>query len=381
MMPNEAKFLDKSQLQNKVAIVVGTRPGIIMFAPVIKEMAEKNVEFILIHTGQHYSPNMDSQFFVDLKLPKPDYKLNNVKTYTTHGKQTAAMLSGVEEILLLERPKLILVGGDANTHLASALAARKLRIQVGHVEAGERSYDWRMPEEHNRRMIDHISDHLFTTNEKGAELLKKESVQGTIHITGNPIVDATNQHRLISQDKSKILEEWSLNENCFCVLTTHREENVDFPNILKSTLEGVAMAAQSLNCEVIFLSHPRTIKRINEFGLRSWVEKDLGIPIRQGLGYLDFLHVVASSKMIFTDSGGVQQEACIQKIPCVTLRENTEWTETLDIGANVLAGTTVDGIVTATEKILAGFNNDWEIPFGDGKAAKRIVEVVKTVVA
>ncbi|RMD60226.1 UDP-N-acetylglucosamine 2-epimerase (non-hydrolyzing), partial [Candidatus Parcubacteria bacterium] len=176
------KVFDSGELEPKIGVVVGTRPGIVMFAPIIHALRAKNVPHFVIHTGQHYSPNMDDVFFRDLNLPTPDYRLEGVAECLTHGAQTATMLEGIEAILLKERPKLVLVGGDANTNLAGGLAARRLRIGVGHVEAGERSFDWRMPEEHNRRILDHISDLLFATDDRSVAHLRKESVQGAIHI-------------------------------------------------------------------------------------------------------------------------------------------------------------------------------------------------------
>jgi UDP-N-acetylglucosamine 2-epimerase (non-hydrolysing) len=198
----EIKILHAGDLNNELAVIVGTRPGIVMFAPIIHQLRKENLRYFVVHTGQHYSPNMDDQFFEDLELAAYDYRLDGVAERKTHGSQTAAMLEGIEKILMQRRPRLVLVGGDANTNLAGALAARKLQIKVGHVEAGERSYDWRMPEEHNRVMIDHISDYLFITGEKAAENLKAEGIRGKICLTGNPIVDASLNHLDIAKRKS-----------------------------------------------------------------------------------------------------------------------------------------------------------------------------------
>lgn len=373
-MKHEIKVIDQNNLESKIGVVVGTRPGIVMFAPIIHELRHSGAPFFIIHTGQHYSSNMDAQFFEDLDLPVPEYRLKDVSKRKTHGAQTAAMLEGIEEILMEERPALVLVGGDANTNLAGALAARKLRIAVGHVEAGERSYDWRMPEEHNRRIIDHISEYLFTTGEKGRERLKKESVQGEIFVTGNPIVDASNQHLLLAKQKSDVLERFGLEQGRYALLTTHREENVDFKELLKSSLEGVSEASRKVDLPVIFLVHPRTKKRLHEFGLWDWVNENPGLIVKDAVGYLDFLNLIAHSQLVFTDSGGVQQEACIHFVPAVTLRENTEWVETLDHGANRLAGTDKERIVRAAEEALSVERN-WPIPFGKGDTAKQIVRL------
>ena len=378
MVDQESKVLVREKLNKQVGLVVGTRPSIVLFAPIIHELRKRNISHFIVHTGQHYSPNMGLQFFKDLNLPEPDYKIEGVADKTTHGGQTAVMLEGVESVLMEEQPTLFLVGGDANTNLAGALAARKLRIQVGHVEAGERSFDWRMPEEHNRRIIDHISEHLFVTGEKGKKHLLTESVQGEIYITGNPKVDASLQHLRVAKETSKALEEFGLTSNEYAILTTHREENVDFPELLRDELEGISQASQKYHFPVLFLAHPRTIKRLHEFGFWEWVNRLPGLDVQPGVGYLDFINLLAHARLVFTDSGGVQQEAAIHQVPAITLRNNTEWIETLETGANRLAGTDPDRIVAATEEALS-VECEWSIPFGDGKAAKKIVGIVEKI--
>lgn len=374
-MSHEIKVFDPSQLEKKAGVVVGTRPSIVMFAPIIHELRRRNIPHFVVHTGQHYSPNMDTQFFSDLELPPPDYKLDNVAAKKTHGAQTAAMLEGMEAVFIKERPKIVLVGGDANTNLAGALAARKLRIKIGHVESGERSFDWRMPEEHNRRMIDHISEHLFATGEKGKSHLLHESVRGEIHIVGNPIVDASLQHVDLAKNKSAVLSRFGLQPGGYALLTTHREENVDFSGRLRGALEGVSQASALLQVPVIFLAHPRTLKRLKEFEMLEWAKSLNGIQLHEAVGYLDFLNLIAQAKLVFTDSGGVQQESCILGVPCVTLRDNTEWVETLELGANALAGVVPEVIVEKTQEMLQT-KRGWDNPFGDGQTAKRIADVV-----
>lgn len=307
-------------------------------------------------------------------MPDPNYKIEGVADKKTHGGQTAAMLAGIESVLMKERPMLVLVGGDANTNLAGALAARKLRMQVGHVEAGERSFDWRMPEEHNRRIIDHISDLLFATGENGKAHLVKESVQGRIFVTGNTIVDASLQHFEIARRKSDALERFGLSPGSYGLMTTHREENVDFEETLRGSLEGVSASAERLGMPVLLLAHPRTQKRLREFGLEAWAQKLHGLRIHEAVGYLDFLNLLANASIVFTDSGGVQQEACIHHVPAVTLRENTEWVETLEYGANRLAGTDVGRIVAAAEEAYHA-ERTWPVPFGNGDAAIKIVDI------
>jgi UDP-N-acetylglucosamine 2-epimerase (non-hydrolysing) len=369
----EIKFLRAEQLQPKVCVVVGTRPGIVMFSPIIRELERRGVDFFVLHTGQHYSYNMDRTFFEDLKLKEPRYRLDTVQYCKLHGEQTAEMLKGCERALLEERPRLVLVGGDANTNLAGALAARKLGISVGHIEAGERSGDWRMPEEHNRVMIDHISELLFTTNEKGRRNLVRDNVRGRIIVSGNPIVDAAYQNLEIAKEKSAVMERFALKAGGYLLMTLHREENVDSKRNLGDAIEGVSRVYRRFGTRVVFLAHPRTVKRIREFGLEEQVRSAAGLDIREPVGYLDFLRLMADARLVLTDSGGVQQESFILKRPCVTLRENTEWTETLKMKGNSLAGTDPQKIVARVGKMLKAVP-DWGEPFGDGRSAERIVE-------
>lgn len=378
-MMRDIKVLQPEDLVQQAAIVVGTRPGIIMLAPVIHEFRQRGLPHFVIHTGQHYSPNMDGQFFAELELAAPDFRLDGVSDKRTHGGQTAVMLEGIENVLMARRPCLLLVGGDANTNLAGALAARKLHISVGHVEAGERSGDWRMPEEHNRVVIDHIADHLFATDAKSVANLEREHVRGEIHLVGNPIVDASLRHRETAMRRSNALTRFGVEPGRYALLTTHREENVDVAANLRGALEGVAEAARALGLRVLFLVHPRTRKRLAEFDLAGWAGTLPGFVTADAVGYLDFLALLANSCLVFTDSGGVQQEACIHKIPCVTLRDNTEWTETLAIGANRLAGCDPFRIAAAAGAAITAPRR-WGMPFGDGAAA-RIVDVAERVVA
>lgn len=374
------KILTGSELQKRVAVVIGTRPGIVMFSPIIRELARRQVPFFTIHAGQHYSYNMDRQFFQDLNLPDSDYKLEEVKNCKLHGEQTARMLEGIEKILLQEKPRIVIVGGDANCNLAGALAARKLRIMVAHLEAGERSYDWRMPEEHNRRIIDHISEFLFATNEKSRQNLLKEQVQGEIFITGNPIVDAALQNQRIATEKSDILKRFDLTSKKYFILTTHREENVDSKDNLENIISGMGLVAERIGMPIVFLAHPRTKNRLEQFGLLNRIK---GIPnflLKDAVGYLDFLFLLAKAQLSFTDSGGVQQESCILKRPCVTLRENTEWIETVDSGVNILAGTNPAKILAGAKKMVK-FAGPWPQPFGAGKSAAQIVAHLRNKLA
>jgi UDP-N-acetylglucosamine 2-epimerase (non-hydrolysing) len=366
--------LDSGSLRKEIAVLVGTRPGIIMFAPIIHQLKRKQIPFITIHSGQHYSPSMDAEIFDDLGLTQPEYRLVGVSAKRTHGGQTAAMLEGIEAILIERRPALLLVNGDANTHLAGALAARKLHIAVAHVEAGERSNDWRMPEEHNRVIIDHISDLLFATNQKGLANLQAEGVKGKAYVVGNPLVDASLEHAGLARSKSTVLNSLGVIPKGYAVLTLHREENVDHADLLQNALNGVSQAASKHGWPVIFPAHPRTIKRLQEFGLEQWARDLSGILFSPALAYLDFLKLLINSRLVFTDSGGVQQEACLHQVPCVTLRKNTEWTETMEIGANRLAGTDPAAICEAVAGWEGEAHNEWPQPFGQPGASERIAE-------
>jgi UDP-N-acetylglucosamine 2-epimerase (non-hydrolysing) len=358
--------------------VLGTRPGIVMLSPVVRELVRRELPFFVLHSDQHYSHNMDRQFFDDLMLPEPAHRLDGVAGQTLHGSQTAAMLAGCEQVFLAERPCLVLVGGDANTNVAAALAARKLQTQVGHVEAGERSMDWRMPEEHNRVIIDHISEYLFTTNAKATENLRRESVRGRIVETGNPIVDAVHENLAIAASRLGVLGELGVEAERYFVMTVHREENVDSPEALRGILEGVMLLCQGLAHPIVFAVHPRTQRRLNEFGLQQFADSIHGLSMVPALDYLSFISLLSHAALVITDSGGVQQEACLLRVPCLTVRDTTEWTETVAIGANALVGTSPDMILKGASEMMNA-PRSWDNPFGDGAAAARIVNVAEEV--
>lgn len=374
-MQKDIKTFQRNELGNEVCVIVGTRPGIVMLAPVIHALKARGLPFFVLHTGQHYSPNMDAQFFEDLNLPQPEHRIEGVADHKTHATQTAAMMVGIEDVLMKRRPRLVLVNGDANTNLAGALAARKLQMIVAHVESGQRSYDWRMPEEHNRVIMDHISDLVFASDDTAVEILKGENVKGKIVNVGNPIVDASLQNVKIAKEESQILSRLGLSPQSYAVMTAHREENVDNETALRNILQGVSDAATALNLPVIFPAHPRTEKRLKEFGLYDWACALPGLHLEAALGYLDFTALLAAARLVFTDSGGVQQEACIHRIPCVTTRNTTEWTDTLKIGANRLAGHDPAAIVAKAREAVES-PTDWHIPFGDGTTAEKIVDEI-----
>lgn len=351
-------------------IVLGTRPEIIKLAPIIRECDARALEYTIIHTGQHYSENLDQVFFDQLELPTPDHNLGVGSG--SHGAQTAEMITGIESLVLEIEPDIVLVQGDTNSVLAGAIATSKLNAELGHVEAGLRSFDREMPEETNRVLTDHAADYLFAPTDKSAQLLRQEGIPDRrIEITGNTVVDAVYQNQELAAKKSSILETLSVTEEEFVLMTAHRAENVDDRARYRGMLTGAAKVGRELDCEVIYPIHPRAQNRLDEF--------DLTVPesvrLIDPLDYLDFLRLESEAAIVLTDSGGVQEEACILGVPCVTMRENTERPETIDVGANMLVGTDADDLIEGT-KTMIDRSTDWENPFGDGTAAERILTSV-----
>ena len=358
----------------KIAIIIGTRPEIIKMSPVIRYCGDRKIDFFVIHSNQHYSYEMDKIFFEELSLPDPEYNLDVGSGL--HGEQTGKILAGIEKILIDEKPDVVLVEGDTNTVLAGALAASKLHIKVGHVEAGLRSFDMSMPEEINRIMVDHISDYLFAPTETSRKYLLQEGIQDTkIHVVGNTIVDATMQNLSIARDRSNILDELKVSPNNFFLLTMHRAENVDDPERLEKILNGLELLSDQYKIPIIFPMHPRTMNRIKEFGFENKINSIDSLNIVEPIGYMDFLVLESEAKLVLTDSGGVQEETCILMAPCVTLRDNTERPETVDAGANVIVGSEADKIMAGVEKML-DVEHDWINPFGKGRSAVEMLEIL-----
>lgn len=357
--------------QPQIAIVLGTRPEIIKLSPIIRECERTDLPYTVIHTGQHYSDELDTVFFEQLELPAPDYNLDIGSA--SHGEQTGQMLIEIERVLLEIKPDIVLVQGDTNSVLAGAIATSKLDCELGHVEAGLRSFDRKMPEETNRVVADHVADYLFAPTETAAEYLLDEGrPKEVIHVTGNTVVDAVQQNKKIATHKSEILDELALTPENYAVMTAHRAENVDDPERFADLLDGVAGVATEYDFEVIYPIHPRAEERLDSF--------DVAIPdqvrLVEPLDYLDFLTLQANAGLILTDSGGIQEEACILQVPCVTLRDSTERPETLEVGANVLAGVDPEAISDAATTMLDA-ERDWTNPYGDGDAAARILQAFK----
>ena len=312
----------------KIASIIGTRPQFIKCAPISKELRKYHQE-LLIHTGQHYDFEMSKLFFDQLGIQEPDYNLGVGSG--NQGEQTGKMLIEIEKVLLKEKPNFVLVFGDTNTTLAGALAASKLHIKVGHIEAGLRSFDRRMPEETNRVLTDHCSDLFFCPTETAVKILGTEGIEKGVYLTGDVMVDALKENIKIAEQKSMILDQLSLKQEEYYLATIHRPENTDAFEKLKSIVDAFCVIEK-----IVFPCHPRTEKLLKQFGLWDMLTKK--VKVMKPIGYLDMLMLEKNAKKILTDSGGVQKEAYILKVPCITLRENTEWVETIEDGWNVLAG-------------------------------------------
>jgi UDP-N-acetylglucosamine 2-epimerase (non-hydrolysing) len=354
-----------------IAIVLGTRPEIIKMSPIIRLLRERQDEYFIVHSGQHYSYDMDKIFFEGLGLPVPDFHLDVGSG--SHGEQTARVLAGTERVLLQEKPDTVLVQGDTNTVLAGALAAVKLHIDVGHVEAGLRSHDRRMPEEVNRILTDHISEYLFAPTRESRDNAVLEGIPADkIYVTGNTIVDSVQQNLLIAETKRSILDEYCLKRGKYFLVTAHRQENVDDRSRLRNLFKALEALREEYSMPIVFPVHPRTRRRIQEYQLE--VPRD--VTIVPPTGFLEFLVLEANARLVLTDSGGVQEETCILKVPCVTLRESTERPETIDVGSNILTGLTPEEILHAVGTMLER-EADWRNPFGDGRAAQYILDSIR----
>ena len=366
----------------KIATILGTRPEIIKMAPIIYEISKRGIDQIVLHTGQHYDKEMSDNFFRDLEIPAPDYNIHVGSG--THGKQTGLMMQGIEEVLLEEKPDIVLVQGDTNAVLAGALVCAKLHIAVGHVEAGLRSFDMTMPEEINRMAADVCSTMYFIPTEQSAiNLLAEGFSRENLLITGNTVVDACFRHLEIA--KKRGFEEESLaeldieNMENILTLTMHRAENVDD----KKRVTNIIGALKELSdMNIIFPIHPRTKNTLQNFGLFDELNDLEHVHIVKPIGYLDFLLLTSNSTLILTDSGGLQEEAITLNVPALTLRYNTERPETVTAGGNILVGSDKEVILENARKILSDedFANAMKNapnPYGRGDSAKLTVDAIE----
>jgi UDP-N-acetylglucosamine 2-epimerase (non-hydrolysing) len=359
----------------KLVNVVGARPNFMKIAPIHRRM--QNSAFfdpILLHTGQHYDEKMSKTFFVELGMPEPDIYLGVGSG--THAQQTAAVMVKVEQFLMAEKPDLLIVVGDVNSTIAASMAAVKLNIPVAHVEAGLRSFDRGMPEEINRILTDSISNYLFVTEQAGLDNLKKDGVDDAkVHFVGNCMIDSLVEH-LEKAAESSILKNLAVEENNYALMTLHRPSNVDNRDVM----QGIFTALDKIQSDmpIIFPIHPRTKKMLDALGLNADMERMSNIKLTEPLGYLPFLRLMSRAKLIVTDSGGIQEETTYLRIPCLTLRENTERPITTTIGSNQLVGMEPDAILAGYTKAMNGYNKDSQIPpLWDGLASQRILDILE----
>lgn len=360
----------------KIDLIAGARPNFMKIAPIIDAIhnAQGNgiaIQFRLIHTGQHYDKNMSDSFFEQLGIPKPDVNLG--AGGGTQAEQTAAIMVGYEKLLLEAKSDLCLVVGDVTSTMACAIVAQKLHVPVAHVEAGIRSGDWTMPEEINRMVTDSITNYFFTTTPEAGNNLKKIGItDNRIHWVGNTMIDTLVKHRPRFQ-KPEVWDKLNLKKGGYIMMTLHRPANVDEEGKLKSLMQEIITHSNSL--PLIFPVHPRTSKILQNLGI-----EDDRLHLIDPLGYLEFNFLVENSKAVITDSGGITEETTVMGIPCMTLRDNTERPETVNIGSNELIGTDPSAIKPAMEKLFAGKWKIGSIPEKwDGKTAERIVVLLSKI--
>jgi UDP-N-acetylglucosamine 2-epimerase (non-hydrolysing) len=355
-----------------IAMVFGTRPEMIKCAPVIFAAQQRGLEVPIIHTGQHYTFEMDRVFFKELNIPEPSAHVH-VGSHRAP-RQVGLMLDRLMDAFDQVKPDVVMVEGDTNSVLAGALTALKMDIPVAHLEAGLRSDDWTMPEEPNRILADRVSRWLFCPTDIQRKRLADEGIINGVHVVGNSIVDAALHFSRVSYDKSDATDRLKLNNRPYMFLTMHRPGNVDVPERLKAMIQALEHASEELGRLIVFPVHPRTKARMDEMGLRLSPRHFLEL---EPVGYLDTLRLMLGSDAVLTDSGGIQEEACILRIPCVTLRPNTERPETIHVGANILFEGTHALDLTSVIAEHMKRERIWENPFGDGKTGQRVVDILE----
>jgi UDP-N-acetylglucosamine 2-epimerase (non-hydrolysing)/UDP-GlcNAc3NAcA epimerase len=351
----------------RVLTVIGNRPQFVKAAAVSRALRESHEELI-VHTGQHYDDEMSRIFFEELGVPAPDRQLH--AGGGTNTEQTARILGLLEGEIASAAPDMVLVYGDTNTTLAGALAAAQARVPVGHVEAGMRSFDRSMPEELNRVLTDHASDLLLCSTETAMENLRAERAVGEAHLVGDAMADVSIAFRPIAEERSTVLDDLELQPGAYVAATAHRAGNVDIPE----RLERLVALLEAVPHTVVLPLHPRTAARLDATGLRARLDGAANVVTTPPLGYLDFMKLAAHARAVLTDSGGVQKEAYLLGVPCVTMRDTTEWVETVDTGWNVLVDLDADRAVAA----LDGASPPTERPelYGGGRAAERVRDVL-----
>ena len=369
-MARECEILCDGEALKKILTVVGARPQFVKAAVVSREFGRReHVREILLHTGQHFDSNMSDVFFKELEIPKPDYHLGIGGG--THGQNTGRMIEAIEGVLMREKPDWVLVYGDTDSTLAGALAAVKLHVPVAHVEAGLRSYNRAMPEEINRVLTDHVANILFSPTNVATDNLLKEGVDAAqIHQVGDVMFDAAIYYARKLEHSDSIFDRLQVQQHNYVLATLHRAENTDNPVRLAATVEMLNMAAVQL--PVILPLHPRTRKAIEKL---SGHQFHANVHVIDPVGYLEMVLLEKGASVIVTDSGGVQKEAYFHKVPCITLRDETEWVELVDSGWNVLVGHELSKFSAAFDSAIGGKLPEWSADFyGNGHAAEIIVE-------
>jgi UDP-N-acetylglucosamine 2-epimerase (non-hydrolysing) len=358
----------------RIINIVGARPNFMKIAPLMAAYpAHENIEPLLVHTGQHYDKIMSRSFFEELGIPRPDVNLEVGSG--SHAVQTAKIMVAFEKLCIERKPDMVLVVGDVNSTIACAMVAAKLNIKIAHVEAGLRSFDRTMPEEVNRLLTDSISDLLFVSEQSGLDNLKHEGVDDSkVHFVGNVMIDTLLKNRE-QAEKSDVLDRLSIEDRKYAVMTLHRPSNVDERDVFNGILDAVEVIAKDL--EIVFPAHPRTLKQFNEIGIGERIKDISNIKITDPMGYLDFLKLTAHAKIVVTDSGGIQEETTILKVPCLTLRANTERPITCTVGTNQLVGMDPKKIIEAYGRAMQMSPEKFvDPPMWDGQAAKRIAAVL-----
>jgi UDP-N-acetylglucosamine 2-epimerase (non-hydrolysing) len=358
----------------KIVNVVGARPNLIKIAPLMEACARRDeVDALLVHTGQHYDANMSDLFFRQLGIPAPDINLEVGSA--SHAVQTAEIMKAFEPVVLEHRPDVVVVVGDVNSTIACGLVAVKLGASLVHVEAGLRSFDREMPEEVNRILTDAISDLLLCSEPSGVENLRREGIaEAKVHLVGNVMIDTLMRHRERAE-RSTIVADLGLEEGAYAALTLHRPSNVDDPAVLGKLLDAFEVVQRDQ--PLVFPAHPRTREQLEQFGLTERAAELRNLRMIEPLGYLDFLKLMASARLLLTDSGGIQEETTILGVPCLTLRENTERPITVEMGTNRVVGQDPERIVAAYREVMKRGPASGRIPpLWDGRAAERALGVL-----
>jgi len=353
----------------KVLTIVGARPQFIKAFVVSRELTDEHEE-VLVHTGQHYDEELSDVFFEELGIPEPDYNLGIGSD--THGRQTAAMIEAIELVIEDESPDVVLLYGDTNSTLAGAITAAKIDPAVAHVEAGLRSYNRDMPEEINRVVTDHASDLLFAPSKSSVETLQKEGITDGVHLVGDVMYDAILWAREVANKKSDVLNRFDVTDGEYVLATVHRAGNTDDKTKLRAIVDGLA----AISKPVILPAHPRTEDRLQEY--RMLEDADDQLELVEPVGYLDFVRLLDGASRVATDSGGVQKEAFYLDTPCVTMREETEWVETVNSGWNVLVGADRKSITQKLSTVEKPAEKP--SPYGDGSTAEQIVDKLELFV-